>query len=1036
MSDAPDPARWSRIKDIFLQALERRDEEREQFLARACAGDEGLRAEIQRLLAGHAGAGAFLEVSPAGLTGRRLAHYDVGRLIGAGGMGEVYAARDLDLQREVAIKISSSIDDDARLRREAQHASRLNHPNICTIYEVGTFEGRSYIAMEHVRGQRLSDMIPAGGLPIERVADYGAQVADALAHAHGEGVVHRDLKSANVLVTPEGRAKVLDFGLARRLPGEELHALAESRAAITADGVIAGTLSCMAPELLRGEAADARSDIWSLGVLLYEMATGERPFGGATAFELSAAILHDPPRALPRVPLPLQSIIRQCLEKDPAGRYQQAADLRSSLESLRATGFSPWSSKLRSRGPSVRSSRVVAALFVLLLVTVGAIVWRQWTVRDTPAAETSGRRAIAVMPFENLGVGEEGAWLSKGVQSMLVTGLAQARGLHIVSVQRLFEVTRETSGGDLAALTRAQAADVARRAGAGAAVLGSVMRTGSTIRIDAQVEDLESGRVLAATSVSGTDLFALADQLAARIRDSAGIGGAGDLRPIADVSTRSLEAYRLYSQGVDAWANLRLDEARGLLEQAVGIDPMFAEAYLQLALTSGPAGRPAERNGYLRKAAEGAERLSERQRLLMQVELARDQWRFTDAAEGLDRLVKWYPDVDAISTLAVQLHMPLAGPLPNAERLLAITRAVVMANPYSGLARNNRAYALLHTGSPDEALRELDAYARLAPREPNPHDSLGEAYLMMGSAEKALAAYARARSIDPAFSQGGRAWALAILGRYDEALVEPGVPPYLEALLLARVGRYRSASQAIRDAVVKADADGDVWRGSGLRLVSVLLSIERGDHRGALEACRAAEIFIARLPPERRRLDLVLLDLLAGIAELRSGQTAAAKARLSAQAQIVRPVVPAERWWHSVLGGEIALASGDLERAALLFSTGEPPSKVFISGAAQSSVLANDLIFRDGLARVAKARGDRRGAIDIYQRLLTYGPAQTWVAAFEPRYVLETARLLDQAGDARASRAEYARFLQLWEHADPDLPEIGEARRALARLGG
>jgi non-specific serine/threonine protein kinase len=1033
VSDTQDTARWSRVKDIFLQALERGDEERELFLARACAGDEGLRTEIQRLLAGHAGAGAFLQVSPARLTGRRFAHYEVGGLIGAGGMGEVYAARDLDLEREVAIKISSSLDDDPRLRREAQHASRLNHPNICTIHEVGTFEGRSYIAMEHVRGQRLSDMVPAGGLPIERVVDYGAQVADALAHAHSEGVVHRDLKSANVLVTPEGRAKVLDFGLARRLPGGELHALAESRAAITADGVIAGTLSCMAPELLRGEAADGRSDVWSLGVLLYEMAAGDRPFGGATAFELSAAILHDPPRPLPRVPLPLQSIIRRCLEKDPAARYQRAADLRSSLESLRASGAVPSSLQPPPRWPAVRSSRVVAALFVLLLVAVGVIVWRQWTVRDTPAADASGRPAIAVMPFENLGGGEEGSWLSKGVQSMLVTGLAQARGLHIVSVQRLSEVTRETSSRDLAALTRVQAADVARRAGARAAVVGSVMRDGSTIRIDAQVEDLESGRVLAATSVSGTNLFALADELAARIGDSAGIGGAGDLRPIADVSTRSLEAYRLYSQGVDAWADLRLDEARRLLEQAVAIDPMFAEAYLQLALTSGPAGRPAERNGYLRKAAERAERLSERQRLLMQVELARDQWRFTDAAEGLDRLVKRYPDLDAISTLAVQLHTPLAGPLPDAERLLAVTRAVVQANPSSGLARNNRAYALLHTGSRDEALQELDAYARLAPREPNPHDSLGEAYLMMGSADEALGAYARARAIDPAFSQGGRAWTLAILGRYDEALVEPGVPPYLEALLLARVGRYRSASQAIRDAVVKADADGDVWRASGLRLLSALLSIERGDHRSALEACRAAEIYIGRLPPERRRLDRVLLELLAGIAELRSGQAGAARARLSAQAQIVRPVVPTERWWHSVLGGEIALASGDLEQAASLFSTGEPPSKVFISGAAQSSVLANDLVFRDGLARVAKARGDLHGAIDIYRRLLTFGPGQTWVAAFEPRYVLETARLLEQVGDARASRAEYERFLQLWKQADSDLPE---ARRALARVGG
>ena len=197
------------------------------------------------------------------------------------------------------------------LKREAQHASRLNHPHICTIHEVGVFDGQPFIVMEFVEGKRLSDCILPDGLRVEDIVRYGTQIADGLAHAHRHGVTHRDLKSANIVITPEGRAKVLDFGLARRLSSQKLKDLSQSRESITAEGLVAGTLSCMAPELLRGEQADERSDIWALGVLLYAMAAGRRPFEGATGFEVSAAILHEPPPPLSdRIPDTLHAIIK------------------------------------------------------------------------------------------------------------------------------------------------------------------------------------------------------------------------------------------------------------------------------------------------------------------------------------------------------------------------------------------------------------------------------------------------------------------------------------------------------------------------------------------------------------------------------------------------------------------------------------------------------------------------------------------------------------------------------------------------------
>ena len=276
------------------------------------------------------------------MIGQTLGHYRIEAELGAGGMGVVYRARDTRLERSVALKFvgeQRAADAGARdhLLREARAASSLNHPHICHIYEVGEAEGRAYIAMELVEGRPLSGMVPAEGLPVEAALRYGAQVADALAHAHERGIVHRDLKSANIVVTAEGRAKVLDFGLAGRLPDQELAEATRSRAALTATHAVAGTLPYMAPEALRGEPADARSDLWALGVLLYEMAAGKLPFEGQTGFELSSAILREPPRTFgARVPAGLRAIIQRLLAKEPGQRYQRAGEVRAALEALQS----------------------------------------------------------------------------------------------------------------------------------------------------------------------------------------------------------------------------------------------------------------------------------------------------------------------------------------------------------------------------------------------------------------------------------------------------------------------------------------------------------------------------------------------------------------------------------------------------------------------------------------------------------------------------------------------------------------------------
>ena len=658
------------------------------------------------------------------MTGRVLGRLEVGALIGVGGMGEVYVARDVELGRQVALKIASGTDDaaHARLRREAQHASQLNHPHICTIHEVGEMDGRAYIVMEYVEGTRLADLVPRGGLPVETVFRLGTQIADALAHAHGRGILHRDLKAANVVVTPEGRAKVLDFGLAERYSAENLKELSESQASVTAEGFLAGTLSCMAPELLRGTPADGRSDIWALGVLLYEMSTGERPFAGTTCFELSAAILHEAPPALPaQVPHSLQSIIRRCLVKNPADRYQQAEEVRSALEAACATETGPVRRK---------HTRAAAAGLLIALTAAAGLTWRMGRPAVNPAAGISSRLAIAVMPFARIG-GEQdrdGAWMSNGVPSMLLTGLAQTRGLNIVGTERLNDALKRRGGTSLASLDKSGAADVARYAGADAVVVGSIVRAGQEIRIDAQLEDLSSGRIIVAQSVRGTDLFALVDDLAARIRT--GIGDTHDIKRVSDVSTSSLEAYRLYSLGIDAYGIYRMDEAQQRLEAAVAIDPAFAEAYQQLASIMGFRQLTRPRREYLRKAAQHADRLSERQRLLLKVQLAHDVGNSAEAEAAVDELLAKYPDVTAGYAMAPELHMPRPGIPGNLPKLLKILSAGVTALPNTPDTHNIYGYGLLEAGRYPEAIREFETFVELAPREPNPYDSLAEGYLL------------------------------------------------------------------------------------------------------------------------------------------------------------------------------------------------------------------------------------------------------------------------------------------------------------------
>ncbi len=387
-----DPARWKRVEEIYHAVSERKPEERAAFLAEACAGDEELRREVESLLAQPSAEGLLdrpawepgagrgempSEAAPPAI-GQRVAHYEIQAKLGEGGMGAVYRAYDTQLRRRVALKIlppeyASDPERRSRLLREARVASALNHPNIVSIYEVGSDNGVDFFAMEYLEGKSLGKIIPARGLPLGKALDYAVQIASGLAKAHEAGVIHRDLKPGNIMLSRDGLVKLLDFGLARRVelgPGHDT--------TLTIEGQILGTPSYMSPEQAQGKPLDVRSDVFSFGSVLYEMVTGERAFEKGSHMAALAAVVEEEPRALPfSVPRDLEKIITRCLRKDPAQRFQHMDDVKVQLEELKKESES---GQLPSRStPEPRRSRRLlgmAAIAAAALLLSAVLVWR------------------------------------------------------------------------------------------------------------------------------------------------------------------------------------------------------------------------------------------------------------------------------------------------------------------------------------------------------------------------------------------------------------------------------------------------------------------------------------------------------------------------------------------------------------------------------------------------------------------------------------------------------------------------------------